>query len=322
MGDIIFSATVLQFIHKHYPFAKITWVCDALFAPLFTQHPLLHTVHGVRLKQLKKERSFSLLRQEFLALKALGQFDMIIDLQSLLKSAIIGKILQGPLMGFHKQGCREPIASYFYAKQFAIDYKENVVIRAMELTSQALSFNYSKEELLHKSPLFFVDANTNYSDANIAIVIGASWPSKRYSSAKWIELIETLKEPVYIIHGNAQDKIEAQRIAEASKYASVAPSLELFELIAFIKQMQLVIGNDTGPTHLAWALNVASITLFGPTNERMIYPTDVNQFINSHSSVDIAHINKNDDSISSISTQSIALKAREILRSLPTQEGE
>jgi heptosyltransferase-1 len=89
--------------------------------------------------------------------------------------------------------------------------------------------------------------------------------------------------------------------------------MSLKELVDFIANCSLTIGNDTGPTHVAWAMNVPSITLFGPTNERMIYPTPINTFIKSPSTVDIFHINKNDFSIGEISPNTILQKAQELL---------
>jgi heptosyltransferase-1 len=78
----------------------------------------------------------------------------------------------------------------------------------------------------------------------------------------------------------------------------------------------LVIGNDTGPTHIAWAQNVASITIFGPTNERMIYETPYNVAIHSNSHVDIMKIDKNDYSIKEIPPQTIATQAKELLNGI------
>jgi heptosyltransferase-1 len=89
--------------------------------------------------------------------------------------------------------------------------------------------------------------------------------------------------------------------------------MSLQELVNFIGHCDLVIGNDTGPTHMAWAMNRASITLFGPTNERMIFPTEKNIGIKSPSEVNILKINRADFSISEIDPQSIFQKAKELL---------
>jgi len=99
-----------------------------------------------------------------------------------------------------------------------------------------------------------------------------------------------------------------------SKYAKLAPKLSLTELISYIDSADLLIGNDTGPTHMAWAQNIPSITLFGPTTTRMIYETPKNIGIKSPSTVDIFKINKNDFSIKDISVLEIANKARELLK--------
>ena len=65
---------------------------------------------------------------------------------------------------------------------------------------------------------------------------------------------------------------------------------------------------------MAWAYNVPSITLFGPTNERMIYPTDINIAVHSDSKVDISHIDKNDFSIKEIDPTVVVNKAKELLK--------
>ena len=85
-------------------------------------------------------------------------------------------------------------------------------------------------------------------------------------------------------------------------------------MISVIGQIDLVIGPDTGPTHIAWALNVPSITLFGPTpGYRNTYITNINKIIESDSKVNPRKINKNDDSIKNIKISDISKLAQELL---------
>jgi len=77
--------------------------------------------------------------------------------------------------------------------------------------------------------------------------------------------------------------------------------------------MDLGIGNDTGPTHLAWAQNVASITLLGPTTTRMICETPINVGMKSPSKVDLNKIDKDDFSIKEIVAKDVVKKAKELL---------
>ena len=80
-----------------------------------------------------------------------------------------------------------------------------------------------------------------------------------------------------------------------------------------IQNSKLVIGNDTGPTHMAWALNVPSITIFGPTPTSRVYQTAINKTIKSNSFVDPHKLNKNDFSIREIDEMEIVKIAKELL---------
>jgi heptosyltransferase-1 len=75
----------------------------------------------------------------------------------------------------------------------------------------------------------------------------------------------------------------------------------------------LLIGNDTGPTHMAWALNKPSITIFGPTPVRMAFQTPINQVIKSPSLVNPFKLNKQDDSIKDIDENEIIKLANILL---------
>ena len=78
--------------------------------------------------------------------------------------------------------------------------------------------------------------------------------------------------------------------------------------------MDLVIGGDTGPTHVAWALNIPSITLFGSTpGYRNTYATNINHILESESKVDPYKIDKNDFSIKTIKVSDIVTRAKELL---------
>ena len=94
----------------------------------------------------------------------------------------------------------------------------------------------------------------------------------------------------------------------------IADKLTLDELKGFITQTDLVIGGDTGPTHMAWALNVPSITLFGSTpGYRNTYTTKTNRIIESNSKVNPYKINKDDLSIKAIRVSDIVKTAKELL---------
>lgn len=319
LGDIVNSAVVLQFIHQQYPNVQIEWITEEVFSPLLQTHPLIHAVHSVNLKKLKKERSFSTLKATISFLRALGPFDKIIDMQGLIKSSIVARLIGKNTHGFDKDSTREGLASLLYKTTSHIAYDVNIVRRNSFVVSDALNFEINDTMLLNKKQVFPVNTYTHQAKnnlKNIAIVIGASWESKKYPKEKIAELTNELKQNSIIIWGNDLEKEEATWICENSQFATLAPKLSLIELVSYISSCDLLIGNDTGPTHMAWAQNIASITLFGPTNERMIYETPKNIAIHSPSDVNIFKINKQDFSIKEIEVQEITKKAMELLNGI------
>ena len=315
LGDIVNTAVVLEFIHSYYPNVKIEWITEEFFAPLLQEHPLISKVHTINLKKLKKEKSFKLLKENITKLSSLGTFDVVIDIQGLLKSAIVARIISKNTHGYDKNSAREGIASFLYKSTSHIDYLESIVKRNAFLASDALGFEITDKMILNKKAIFPFTHKTISTNGkkNIGIVIGASWESKKYPKELVAKLSEILAENIFIIWGSEKEKVEAEWIVNNSSFSTLAPKMALNELISYISNLDLVIGNDTGPTHMAWAQNVASITLFGPTNRRMIYETPINIAIESPSNVDILKINKEDFSIKEIDFLEIAKKVRELL---------
>lgn len=311
LGDIINTAVVLQIIHNYYPDAEIDWFIEEAFAPILQSHPLIHEVIPVPLKRLKKTKSFTLLKEMIHTLKSRKRYDHIIDAQGLLKSAIIASLLPGNVHGFDKQSAREAIASWFYTTTSSIPYEISVIRRNVMVITEALNIPYSDALIEQKTPVFPTQSTPH--ENKISLVIGASWQSKCYPKEQFAILCDLLPYPCHIVWGSAKEYSDASWIKEHSKNAVITPKMSLNELVNFIAHCTLIIGNDTGPTHIAWAMNRPSITLFGPTNERMIYPMEKNIGIKSPSHVDIFHINRNDFSIRDIDPHLIAVKAKELL---------
>jgi len=320
LGDIVNTAVVLQFIKLNFPHAKIDWITEEVFAPLLMNHPFINDVHTINLKQLKKDKSMSKLLQTVSYLKNIGEFDIIIDIQGLIKSAIVARLIGKNTHGFDKNSSREPLSALFYKTTSNIAYSENVVKRNCFVVSDGLGFDITDEMILNKKPIFEHLKNRYHYEKkdngkkNIAIVIGASWESKKYPKESVAQLCNKLQQNCIILWGNEIEKEYGMWICEHSKFATLAPKLSLTELISFISNVDLVIGNDTGPTHMAWAQNIPSITLFGPTTTRMIYETPINIGIKSSSKVDINKIDKNDFSIEDIKVEDILYSAQELLK--------
>jgi heptosyltransferase-1 len=124
----------------------------------------------------------------------------------------------------------------------------------------------------------------------------------------------TLKQNCLVIWGNEIERQTAETMATQSSFIRVLPALNLNDLKALLSQVDLVIGNDTGPTHIAWGLNTPSITLFGCTPISRVYQTNINKVLKSPSIVNPRKLNKLDDSIKEIKPSDIVEMANELLQ--------
>jgi len=320
MGDIIHSMTALQFIKAKYPNIQIDWFVEEVFAGVLENNPHVDNIIRLNLKSIKKNR-FEIFNQiKLVSSFRKNSYDLVIDTQGLLKSAIVARLLGEKRAGFCKNSTREKIASCFYNKKISISYDKNVIDRNCYLISKALDFEITKDEIVNKEPfLFFKDESGIIYDylekdrKNILFVVGASWPSKIYPKEKFAKIASSLNENFLIAWGSEQEK-EMAKFIEQNSNAKVLPKLDLNSLKALISKVDLTIGNDTGPTHISWALNIPTITIFGNTPAyRNTYETKISKIVKSKSIVNPYKIDKNDFSIQDIDEEEIIKIAKELL---------
>jgi heptosyltransferase I len=320
MGDIIHSMIALQFIKKKYPNITIDWFVEESFRGILEHNPHINTIYTVNLKSIKSKKSEIISQISLIKTYSKNNYDLIIDAQGLVKSALVAKLLGKNIAGFSKTSIRERLASYFYKIKVDIAYDKNAILRNAKVISVPLGFEISKEEIDAKEPFLFfknenpmIDEYLQKNKKNIVCVIGASWISKMYSKEKFIKIINALDENTLIVWGNEFERAIATYIATNSS-AKVLPKLDLNSLKALISKADLIIGNDTGPTHAAWALNVPSITIFGNTpGRRNTYSTPINKIIESSSVVNPYKIDKNDLSINKVDENHIVELAKGLL---------
>ena len=320
LGDIVHAMIVLQYIKKFNPKISIDWIVEERFQDLLKFNPHINKLHLVSLKNAKKNNSILSLLKELNKLRHYDQYDLVIDMQGLLKSAIISKLLPSKqIIGFDKYSTREKLASNFYNKKLSCPYEKNVIERNLALIAFALGTNFQKKKLINKTPFLFSTTkklNTKLSESkkNILIIPGASNDSKRYPTAKLAELTQLFDAAFFVIWGSEEEKILACEIKDIAPNVNICSKLNLNSLIFLISKVDLVIGPDSGPTHISWALNVPSITLFGPTpGYRNTIETSMNRVIESNSKVNPLKIDQNDYSIETISVQEIVSTTRELL---------
>lgn len=319
LGDIVHAMVALQFIKVADPSIEIDWIVEEGFAGVLENNPDINQILTVNLKALKSNKASIFQQIKSIRRYALTHYDLVIDAQGLIKSAVIAKLLGKRVAGFDVKSIREKSASWFYDVKFDCSYDTNAVVRNAFILSSPLGISITDEQILNKRPcLFFnddaqIDSFLQKDKKNIVLVIGSSWDSKNYPADKFVKIASALQQNCLVVWGSEQEKEKAVWMSSQADTIQVMPRLDFNSLKALIAKADLLIGNDTGPTHMAWALNKPSITIFGPTPIRMAYQTAVNKVVKSPSLVNPYKLNKQDYSIKDIDENEIIKLANSLL---------
>ncbi|ADU84307.1 lipopolysaccharide heptosyltransferase I [Helicobacter pylori] len=314
LGDIIVSAVFLAMIKERFIHAQIEWFVDERFSAILEHSPYIDKLHPIALKSALKSFNPLKIFKLFKSLRAY-EYDIIIDMQGLIKSALITQCLKAPKkVGFDYASAREGLSALFYSQKVSIAYEEPILKRNFTLISQAL--NLPKKEisqsLTSRSKVFsYQDSsqinalNLNENKPKILFVLETSKINKTYPIERFKELALMLESVQICLLWHADEK-KAAALYDALKNQCdilLLPKLTLNEVKALLFRMDLIIGGDTGITHLAWALQKASITLYGNTPmERFKLESPINISLTSNAN---ASYHKRDFSIQNIKPKRI-----------------
>lgn len=320
LGDIVHAMVALQFIKKNLPYCQIDWIVEERFAEILRYNPDISQVLPVDLKGLKQNKLniFNEIRK--IRRYAKNEYDWVIDAQGLIKSAVTARLLGKKVAGFDKDSIREKAASWFYDDKVTCAYHENTIDRNVRVLSQPLGFSITSHDIFEKQPFLYsnnanpgLDVFFPKNRKTIVFVIGSTWESRNYPAEKFVNIAKALQENCLVSWGNGHELAKAEWMARQCDNIRVLPKTDLNDLKSVIARADLLIGNDTGPTHMAWALNRPSITIFGPTPVSRIYQTDINKAVKSHSVVNPYKLNKEDYSIKDIDEHEIIYQSKFLL---------
>ena len=316
LGDIIHAMVSLQFIKQKYPDCQIDWIVEEGFKSVLEKNPDIYQIHTINLKKAKQQKSLRLLFQELKKIRQFGEYDLVIDAQGLIKSAIVSKLIKSRrVSGFDKHSIRESLAATMYNHTTSIAYDANTIDRNAKVICHPLDIEVKSDDIIHKKAFLFSRSDISIPDKPFAIfVVGSTWDSRNYPKEKFAQVAESLQINCLVVWGNDSEKEKAKWMAEQSEFINVLPKLNLDDLKRITQHSSLLIGNDTGPTHMAWGLNVPSITVFGPTPINRVYQTPINKVLKSDSKVDHFNLDKSDYSIKEIAVGDIVKIAQELLK--------
>ncbi|WQX87165.1 lipopolysaccharide heptosyltransferase I [Helicobacter pylori] len=314
LGDIIVSAVFLAAIKECLPNAQIEWFVDERFGAILEHSPYIDKLHPIALKSALTTFNPLKIFKLFKSLRAY-EYDIIIDMQGLVKSALITQMLKAPKrVGFDYASAREGLSAFFYSQKVSIAYDEPILKRNFTLLSHALNLPKKEisEGLSSRFKVFsYQDSpkinalNLNQNKPKILFVLETSQINKTYPIERFKELALALENFQICLLWHA-DEHKATTLYHALKNQCdvlLLPKLTLNEVKALLFKMDLIIGGDTGITHLAWALQKPSITLYGNTPmERFKLESPINVSLTGNSN---ANYHKKDFSIQNIDPKKI-----------------
>ncbi|AXK38952.1 lipopolysaccharide heptosyltransferase I [Crenobacter cavernae] len=271
MGDLIHTYPALTDFARHFPDARVSWLAEEGFARIAALHPVVDAVIPIAWRRWRKSLLSAATWREIGACKrALSdpRFDLVVDMQGLVKSAIPARWAKSPLAGYDRDSIREPLASRFYDKRYPVSRQLSAVERNRQLLGRV--FGYTPQG----APAFGIEAGDRLAwlpKTDYAVLLHAtSRDSKEWAEENWVALAKRLAEQKGWISvlpwGNDAEKARAERLAAQIPGAIAAPKLNLTEAAALLGHASAVIGVDTGLTHLANALDVPLVGLYTDTD--------------------------------------------------------
>ncbi|GAA0282537.1 MULTISPECIES: lipopolysaccharide heptosyltransferase I [Pseudomonas] len=271
LGDVIHALPALTDAARAIPGIQFDWVVEEGFAEIPTWHPAVDKVIPVAIRRWRKNLWQTFKSGEWRRFKQRIQatkYDLVIDAQGLFKSAWLTRYVRAPVAGFDKNSAREPIAARFYSRRLAVARGQHAVERLRQLFAVALGYDLPKglgDYGLSVDKLLGLPPKKPF----VLLLHGTTWDTKHWPEAYWRELAERMGRlgvDVKLPWGNATEKARAERLAQGLANAEVLPKLNLAGVARVLAGARACVAVDTGLGHLAAALDVPTISLFGPTN--------------------------------------------------------
>lgn len=266
LGDVVHAVPAAAALRKAFPEAGIDWLVDA------KHRDLVDLVTAI-------DRTVTLdsptLAGWTTVLRALRRtsYDIAIDLQGLLKSAVLARGSGAArVVGFSIWHLREKTARPFYSDAHEAEgghviAKNLRLLRAIGVEDDEIRFPLADVA----SPALELLRQTVPAARPFALLnAGAAWPNKRWPPERFGELASFLRDacgltPV-VLWGPGEERLADTVIAASSNTAIAAPATGIADLVAIARASALVVSGDTGPLHIATAVGTPTVSLFGPTD--------------------------------------------------------
>ncbi len=273
LGDIIHTLPALNLLRSNFQEAKITWFAETSGAELLASFSGIDEIVPVEIKKggfFNKIVKFWSVVSEYR-----GNFDVILDFQGLIKSAVFSRLIGKNVIGFNKANLREPLSSLFYREKVTLfNEGRSVIEKNIHLLNlvgiSSDNINYPLKELFFSKEIekFFME-NDLKSGKYAILNVGGGWESKLLSIERNVKILSGIDAGIkkLVLWGNGSEEKKADEVVRLSEAIKI-PFLTFNDLILLIKYGGVLISADSLPLHIADVTDTRSVGIFGPTNPK------------------------------------------------------
>ncbi len=270
LGDVVYALALVADIIAHDPQMAIDWVAEETFAPLVRLDPRIRHVIPVAVRRWRGAPFAGATWREFAHFRhALREhrYDAILDLQEQVKGAIVARLAIGTRHGLDRHSIREPLATWFDDVHHAIPRNLHFVDKCRALAAAALGYAVSGPPRWQFAP---GAPGTPIPEHRYALVFHAtSRDDKLWPEDRWRALLAHFAQTgltTLVPWGSDAEGARSRRLAAEAASAIVPPRRSLPELAALMRHAAIVVGVDTGLTHLAAAIGTPTLAVFTVTD--------------------------------------------------------
>lgn len=286
LGDLVCTLPLAQALRRHSHTSYIVWIVEEREQTLLLHNPVVDEVvvgptrrwrHELRtpIGAIKVAQELRILGRRLRSLR----LDVAIDPQGLLKSTIFTVLTRAPVrIGFGWHHAREPLSSLFTTHRVSpppeavhLVEKQLSLLQPLGIQPREVTFPLpTVPEAEEKAAAILQEHQVSPQDRLVVLIPATRRPAKQWPAANFRLLAERLAERagvrVLLLAGPGEERLLQGIAHDLEAHLIPAPSASVPELVAFLRQAHLAVGNDTGPLHLAAVLGVPTIGLYGPTN--------------------------------------------------------
>lgn len=269
LGDVIHGIPTAAALRRRYPQAQVDWIVDPRYVELLNLVECLDRRIPFDPRDLMRGRATA---AQLLGELRRVQYDAVIDLQGLLKSAVLARLVHArQTIGFPRRHLREPLARLFYTTApdpgtatHVID-KSLALLAPLDVTDRAVRFPIAIPRTAK-----IQGTVERLAPAPFAILNpGAAWPNKRWPPERFGAVAAALRREFgmrsLVLWGPDEQPLAAAVVVASEGAAERAPETTITDIVGLSRAARLFVSGDTGPLHIAGAVGTPIVALFGPT---------------------------------------------------------